>query len=99
MNDGSLLEVYDVVFSKTVEKTLRYIKKKDPNKFKKIRDMLAEIAVSPKSGTGRPEPLKHYNGRDVWSRRVNHKDRIVYEVHENEIRVDIISVIGHYGDK
>ena len=52
-------------------------------------------ALQSTGGIGHPEQLK---GEEVlWSRRINEKDRLVYEVHEDE--VVIRQCRGHYGDK
>ncbi len=64
----------------------------------KIFTLLDELATQPRSGTGKPEQLK---GRDVetWSRRADSKHRVVYEIRENILLVDVVSTHGHYGDK
>ncbi|HAH24449.1 MAG TPA: type II toxin-antitoxin system mRNA interferase toxin, RelE/StbE family, partial [Prolixibacteraceae bacterium] len=36
---------------------------------------------------------------EYWSRQINKKDRIIYEVDEQDVKVSIISAKGHYGDK
>jgi toxin YoeB len=45
-----------------------------------------------------PEQLK-YKLTECWSRQINKKDRIIYQVNEEVVTVFIISVKGHYGDK
>ncbi|WP_323670358.1 Txe/YoeB family addiction module toxin [Psychroflexus montanilacus] len=47
---------------------------------------------------GKPEQLKH-NLSGYWSRRINKKDRLIYQVVEDIVTVYIISAIGHYDDK
>ena len=49
------------------------------------------------TGTGKPEQLKHLN--NLWSRRLDKKNRMVYTISEEIITVFVISVKGHYGDK
>jgi len=45
---------------------------------------------------GRPEKLKH-NLSGYWSRRINQKDRIIYEIIEEPTKlVVVISALGHY---
>jgi addiction module toxin, txe/yoeB family len=53
----------------------------------------------PTTGTGQVEQLKGYEERSVWSRRINQKHRLVYEIFEDEKSIDIISAFGHYDDK
>jgi addiction module toxin, txe/yoeB family len=55
--------------------------------------------VSPKKGIGKPEALKGYGEREVWSRRINDKHRLVYEIFEQESEVKILTAFGHYDDK
>jgi len=59
---------------------------------------LKELEDHPYVGTGNPEPLKHeLSGK--WSRRINQKDRMVYEVKEKIVTVEVLSAMGHYSDK
>ena len=58
-----------------------------------------EIALNPREGTGKPEMLKNLVG-EVWSRRINQKDRLVYEIFEtSEQSVVVLQMLGHYKDK
>ncbi len=61
----------------------------------KITALLAEIAEHPTMGTGKPEQLKG-DLAGCWSRRLNKKDRIVYEIDEANDAVNILSMRGHY---
>ena len=70
-------------FSKTGQKNI----------LKKIESLLSEIELSPFSGTGKPEALKHKLS-GVWSRRINKEHRIIYEVKEEYVL--IYSLKGHY---
>lgn len=59
----------------------------------KITKLLESICITPYSGIGKPEPLKHQlNG--YWSRRITDEHRLVYTVSENRIKV--ISMRFHY---
>jgi len=66
---------------------------KDKKTFKKLMKMILEIRRNPYQGIGKPEQLKH-ELTGCWSRRINSKDRLIYEIKENEII--IISCCGHY---
>ena len=62
----------------------------------KLETMLIELSEHPYSGTGKPESLK-YNLAGYWSRRINRKDRLIYEIIEEPDRlVVIVSALGHY---
>ncbi|MDR7795523.1 Txe/YoeB family addiction module toxin [Riemerella anatipestifer] len=70
-----------------------------PALIKKIDRFLDEIEINPATGTGKPEQLKGYGERSVYSRRIDQKHRLVYEVFETNKVVRIISAYGHYDDK
>jgi toxin YoeB len=54
------------------------------------------LAVNPTIGSGNPEQLKHHLS-GFWSRRINKKDRIIYEIiEEPENLVVVVSALGHY---
>lgn len=90
---------YIIMISKAAEKDLSKIKKSGKNADKeKIETLFKEIEENPRVGTGKPEQLKYYDG-EVWSRRINKSDRLVYEIFEEEILVIIIQALGHYSDK
>jgi len=53
---------------------------------KKINNLLKDIARTPFSGLGKPEPLKHkYKG--FWSRRIDNEHRLIYAVRDDEILI------------
>lgn len=66
---------------------------------KKIDKFLDEIEKHPAIGIGKPEHLKGYRERLVYSRRIDQKHRLVYEIFEEEKVVKVISAYGHYDDK
>lgn len=67
----------------------------DKKTLKKINSLLIAIQRNPFQGEGKPEALKGMNG--VWSRRINEKDRLVYEITEDTILV--LQCKGHYSDR
>ena len=90
---------YEIKLSdKAEEDILLYRKAGNKSALKKIDNFLTEIRTNPFAGTGKPERLKHKDG-NVWSRRIDSKNRLIYSVEENIITVEIISAKGHYGDK
>jgi toxin YoeB len=67
----------------------------NPKTLSKIIRLIAETVRTPRSGTGKPERLKHLGG-EVWSRRITEKDRLVYDIDS-----DVITIIAcrfHYDD-
>lgn len=64
-----------------------------------IGNFINEIKTTPKVGTGKPEELKGYGERSVWSRRIDQKHRLTYEIFEQEKIVKILTCFGYYEDK
>lgn len=57
-----------------------------------------ELRVHPATGAGKPEQLKYeYSGH--WSRKINSKHRLIYQIHEEEVIVEVVQAYGHYCDK
>lgn len=65
----------------------------------KINKLLESIEVSYSEGIGAPERLKGYKERIVYSRRINKKDRLIYEVILITKNIVILAIKGHYNDK
>ena len=76
----------------------RHKKSGDKKLLQKIADLLDELREHPTTGTGQPEKLKH-NLERFWSRRINKKHRLIYEIQEEIITVVVVSDYSHYGDK
>lgn len=62
---------------------------------KKINELINSIGQTPYSGVGKPEALK-YGLSGLWSRRINHEHRLVYEIDEEANLILIHSLKGHY---
>lgn len=69
----------------------------DKRTLKKLNELLKEISRNPKGGTGQVERLKWQNG-EVYSRRLNKKDRIIYSVDKDGTST-ILQIGEHYEDK
>ncbi|MDP2334985.1 MAG: Txe/YoeB family addiction module toxin [Bacteroidota bacterium] len=65
---------------------------------RKIERIFIELSNTPFSGIGSPESLK-YKFTECWSRQIDKKNRIIYQVNDEVISVFVISAKGHYGDK
>ena len=87
---------YQVIIKQTAEKDLSKHKIfGDVASIKKILRILNELKDHPYTGVGKPEELK-YELRGFWSRRINKKDRLIYEVQEDIVTVFVVSALGHY---
>lgn len=70
-----------------------YWQKQDKKTLNKINELIIDIGRNGAAkGIGKPERLKHL---DCWSRRIDEKNRLLYNVDENK-NVEIISCKGHY---
>ncbi|MDR2628615.1 MAG: Txe/YoeB family addiction module toxin [Puniceicoccales bacterium] len=63
---------------------------------RKMQRLFEEVLDSPFTGGGLPEKLSGYGDRNVWSRRISEKHRMVYEVAKDEIT--FLRCYGHYDD-
>jgi toxin YoeB len=87
---------YSLEISKKVKNDLvLHSKSGDTATIKRIEKILEELSVHPFTGMGNPKPLKHQLS-GYWSRRLNSKDRIVYQVKDDILVVVLISALGHY---
>ena len=87
---------YQIIIKATAEKDLSKHKKSgDLASIKKIIKILNELKDQPYTGSGNPEPLK-FELSGYWSRRINKKDRLIYEVHDDIVTVVVVSALGHY---
>lgn len=90
--------IYTIEFAPAVKKVLKKWKKSNPALFDKAAKIIDELMEHPKSGTGHPEPLK--GGANItWSRHITAHDRIIYDVFEAKVHIDVLEIEGHYNDK
>jgi len=90
---------YELIFRKQAQKDIdSYKKSGNQILLKKISQLLSEIIENPYFGTGKPERLK-FQDSNIWSRRIDSKNRLIYTVEDNIVTVEIISAKGHYDDK
>ena len=61
----------------------------------RLNRLLRALQEHPKVGIGKPEPLKG-NLSGLWSRRIDEKHRLVYEIQDSEAVVFAISMRDHY---
>ncbi len=90
--------MYLVKLSDTAIIHLNKLDKNEPKAYQKALKLIGELHLHPTTGTGKPEHLKGRNGQ-FYSRRITSKHRLVYEIQEDIITVEVISSMGHYTDK
>ena len=74
----------------------RYWKAHDSRKAVRIKKLLQNIAETPFTGIGRPEPLL-FDLQGYWSRRIDREHRLVYKVASDTITV--VACRYHYGNQ
>jgi len=91
--------MYKVDYKEQAKAHLKKLDKSGNKALKeKVARLLGEVETHPKTGTGHPKPLRHHKG-DVWARKINSGDRLVYEIFEDEGTLLVTQVLGHYEDK
>jgi toxin YoeB len=72
-----------------------YWKAGNKTAIKNIQLIFKEFEIHPYTGIGQSEPLK-YELTGYWSRHIDKKNRIIYRIEEEKIKVIIVSAMGHY---
>ncbi|MEY2971109.1 MAG: hypothetical protein RLZZ599_1482 [Bacteroidota bacterium] len=87
---------YNLLFSKNALDDIQSHRKSgDRAILMKIEQLLNELINHPSTGTGQPEKLKHeLSGK--FSRRINRKHRLIYEIDEVAKTVYVLSAKAHY---
>lgn len=68
----------------------------DARTLKKINGLIRECLRTPREGTGHPELLgKELTG--LWSRRIDHKNRLVYAI--TDTHIEVMQCRYHYDDR
>ena len=82
--------MYELIFNKRADEgILRLQKAGDKQALKKITALAKELKIHPETGTGKPERLKHQS-TNRWSRHITEKHRLVYDIFENIVTVEIV---------
>ena len=87
--------IYSISILESAEEDLAWFRKYDKINYIKCFDLVRNIGLNPREGIGKPERLKYFDG-EVFSRRVNQEDRVIYTIYEKEKAIDISSFRGHY---
>ena len=90
--------MYILEISKVAQKEITQYKKSNPVAFKKVAKVLKELQLHPREGSGHPEPLQSGNNI-TYSRRITKKDRLIYDVFDDIVKVLVLTAKGHYSDK
>jgi toxin YoeB len=91
--------IYEIKYMPEAADDIAELKKSDTKSYTKLLSLLRELHEHPRTGTGKPEYMKYGSLRGLWSRRINQKHRLVYEIRDKEVLVLVLSAKGHYEDK
>ncbi len=90
--------IYTIKVSRNAERVVAKWKKSNPELFKKFVKIIHDVADHPRTGLGRPEAL--VGGGDVtYSRRIDARNRMIYDIHDETVTVLVLELEGHYSDK
>jgi len=87
--------MYKVALLKKAQSDLDWFRKNDKNSYNKCFELVRELMRNPREGRGKPERLRYFE-KEVYSRRINYKDRLIYTIYEEFKEIDITSFRGHY---
>ena len=89
---------YNVIYAPKAKEGLAKLLRDEPKAYQKALNLIAELYDHPRTGTGKPEQLSGTRAGQ-WSRRITKKHRLIYEIHDAEILVLVLTTYGHYEDK
>lgn len=90
---------YELILMPEAEKHLIEWKKSGQKKIlRKIFDLFEELRFHPTTGTGQVEQLKG-DLVGFWSRRISKSERMIYNIENDKVIVNVVSLKGHYSDK
>ncbi|MBF0473350.1 MAG: type II toxin-antitoxin system YoeB family toxin [Nitrospirae bacterium] len=86
---------YKINILKNAEADLNWFRKNNKVNYLKCFNLTKDLLNNPREGLGKPERLRYFS-QEVYSRRVNLKDRMIYTIYEDIKEIDISSFKGHY---
>ena len=80
---------------KAIRDLKEFEKSGDRSMNRKVLALTEELRVHPRTGTGKPERLKH-DRQGQWSRRINDEHRLTYRIDDEAGIVHILEMRDHY---
>jgi toxin YoeB len=91
---------YKLIFCREAHDDLEELRKGNKQDYVKCFDLILAVLLDARNGIGKPERLKHSaENTEIFSRRVNEKDRLVYLIDDETETIEILICKGHYDDK
>ena len=91
--------IYRLITSKEADEDMAFLKKTEISAYQKAKALFRELKEHPRTGTGKPELMKHGKFQGLWSRRINKKHRIVYSISDEKTVVIVLTAKRHYDNK
>lgn len=85
--------------TKADEQYRKLIKSGQKKVVKKLIQIFNELERDPRTETASPARLRYQGDEEVWSRRIDRKNRLVYLIRDEQLIVLVISMLGHYDDR
>lgn len=76
-------------------KDYQYWQRQDRKTLKRINSLIQDCLRQPRTGIGKPEPLRD-NLAGFWSRRIDESNRLIYAVEDDDLV--IIACRYHYDE-
>ncbi len=88
--------MYKIRFTETADEDVLYWKKSGQKvAMAKIQRLLIDMQQHPLTGLGKPEALR-FDLSGKYSRRIDSKNRLVYDIDESSMVITVHSLRGHY---
>lgn len=88
--------MYKIRFTETADEDVLYWKQSGQKiAMAKIQHLLVDMQQHPLTGLGKPEALR-FDLSGKYSRRIDTKNRLVYDVDESSMIITVHSLRGHY---
>lgn len=88
--------MYKIRFTETADEDVQFWKKSGQKvAMSKIQRLLVDMQQHPLTGLGKPEALR-FDLSGKYSRRIDSKNRLVYDVDESTMVITVHSFRGHY---
>ena len=90
--------MYEIIYTEEAKQGLAQLRKNEPKAHAKAVKLLQEVLHHPRTGTGHPHQLSG-DRAGQWSRSITKKHCLVYEIHDTEVVILVLTAYGHYDDK
>ena len=91
--------MYRIKTTKRTEKDIEAHKKSGQRiLMDRVEQIFKELKIHPEFGIGKPKKMKK-DPLERWSRNIDDKNRITYQIDDINLVVTVLTAKGHYDDK